>query len=586
MREEWIERARSWAEQDPDPQTREQVLQWIQADQQEELRRAFSTPLQFGTAGIRGPVGAGAAFMNAAQILRVSSALAIYLEEQGRADRPVLIGYDGRAESAGFARLAAEVHAGRGQKVLLFPEAGPTPWVAFAVRYLSASAGVVLTPSHNPRGDAGYKLYDHEGIQMAQGMERRLRELLAELPPLATIERSAQGIEAPPVEVLFAYESWLKELGEWVSAVPAPVPGAVPPAQEGLRMGYTALHGVGWESASAVAHHCGVELVPVESQKRPDGNFPTVPFPNPEEPGALDELLALLDAEGLDWGAAHDPDADRLALVCPRLGSAECRPLSGDQLGLLLADALLDVNSFPRPLLISTVVSSPGLEVLAQQRAARVIRTLTGFKWICRPALGDPAFLFAYEEAIGYCLGQGLQQPVLDKDGLAALVAVLSLVQRAERNKEQSPGQYLAGRLAELAQRIGLWVSRGHSLRLAPEQMPAAARAVESLRRAPLQSLGGLTVSSWTDYSVGEDARPEYLGKQDLLVFDLEDQTRICVRPSGTEPKLKFYAHLVGTLQEPEQYAFRERELEEKAERLLQELEEQLRLRMLASGEN
>lgn len=577
-----LEAARAWAEHDPDPATRAALRALVAGGELESIRRAFEAPLVFGTAGLRGPVGPGPARMNLAVVLGVSHALSLFLKETGLATRPILIGFDGRAESVGFARAAAEVHRAHGFRVLLFTRPGPTPWVAFGARFLGAAAGIALTPSHNPRGDAGYKLYDDQGVQIVSPWDTRVAELLLGAPPADQIPRRGDGIEAAPSALLAAYDAWLSSLGARVRG--ATGEGA-PPV---IRIGYTPLHGVGLEPAARAARAQGIELVAVPEQAAIDGGFPTVPFPNPEEPGALDALLDLLERERLDLGYANDPDADRLALVAPRAGELErVRTLSGDQLGLLLADIWFEAWSSSAsagvveagsksqeepPLIVSTVVSSPALDAWGRARGARVERTLTGFKWLCRPALAASRFVFAYEEALGYCFGFGEDKPLLDKDGVAALTVLSAFVRRElEREPALTPGAVIARRLAGLARELGLWVSRGKSLRL-EGGVAAATALVARLRRAPVESLGGRRIERVVDYLEGAAARPFYLGAQDLLVFELEGGARLCVRPSGTEPKLKLYAHAVAPLALEEDYARVERALEAEVDALLEEV--------------
>lgn len=506
---------------------------------------AEKAPLTFGTAGLRGPVGPGLDQMNAPLIARVSWALAEFLKEQGLHARPLLIGFDARAESAPWARLAAEIHRAAGQEVWLLPRPGPTPWVAFGVRHFQAAAGVVLTPSHNPRGDAGYKLFDSDGVQIVAPWDTRIAQLMSQAPPFECIARSPVPDGSCPIDLWPAYDAWLDELG-------AKARGSA--ERQHFELAYTPLHGVGFEAAARAATRQGATLDVVAEQREPDTNFPTTPFPNPEEPGALDLLLALCRAHGHELGAAHDPDADRFALVVARSPQGLPLPLSGDQLGLLLADVWLEATALDNPLVVSTLVSSPGLDVLAEQRGARLERTLTGFKWLGRPALDDPGFVFSYEEALGYCFGLGDFKAVLDKDGIAALTVVVALVQRGLAEGQNSPGRVVLERLRSLAARIGLWVSVGHGLRL-NGGVPAAVELVGRLRRAPPSAVGGRRLLSIDDFSLDAEQRPAYLGAQDLLVLMLDGGARICVRPSGTEPKLKLYVHLSRPFATTDDYA-------------------------------
>lgn len=573
MSSPFLEAARTWAAQDPDPKTRAELEAAIARGDGERLARAFATPLEFGTAGLRGPVGPGPACMNLALVLRVSHALSLFLKERGLGVRPILLGFDGRRESAGFARAAASVHRAHGFSTWVFDRPGPTPWVAFGARFLGAAAGIAVTPSHNPRGDAGYKLYDDVGIQLVNPWDTRIAELLREAPPADRIPREESGILSPPKALLEAYEAWTRSLGSCVLQGASGDGSGRGEAR--VSVAYTALHGVGEESARRAARPLGVELVSVAEQSEIDGDFPTTPFPNPEEPGTLDLLFALMQAEKLDLGYANDPDVDRFAAVVSSESTEGPRSLSGDALGLLLGDIWLEalaeggVRGEVSPLVVSTVVSSPGLDRLAQKWGARVARTLTGFKWLCRPALTDAGFVFAYEEALGSCFAFPEKKALLDKDGIAALSVLSSFVRREWlRDSRRSPGEIIAARRARLAREIGLWTSRGTSLRL-DGGASAGAELVLRIRREPPDSFGARRVLGVTDYHLGAELRPDYLGQQDLLVFELEGGGRLCVRPSGTEPKLKLYAHGVAELDAEPNFAQKERRLEAELDALL-----------------
>lgn len=580
MKSLFLAAARRWVAEDPEPETRRLLTAAIEANDEAELERGFASPLGFGTAGLRGPVGFGPARMNLAVVLQVSHALSVFLKEAKLHERPLLIGFDGRPESAGFARAAASVHAAAGLEVLLFDRAGPTPWVSFGARWLKAAAGVVLTPSHNPRGDAGYKLFDDVGIQIVSPWDTRIAELMRTAPPANEIERDEARVRPVPPELLEAYDAWLGSLATTVrgeSNQTAESRNEVSSPVRRGRVGYTPLHGVGWAAVEEATRRFPIELVAVPEQKEIDGNFPTTPFPNPEEPGVLDALQRVLAETSSDLGLANDPDADRFALVAPRLGALDApRPLSGDALGLLLADIWLEANAHVESaLVVSTVVSSPGLEKLTQLRGARVERTLTGFKWLCRPALSDARFVFAYEEALGYCFARERQQPVLDKDGLAALSVLLAFVERQRASSpDLSPGECVARRLAHIARGIGLWVSVGHGVRF--DSVERAATIVNTLRRNAPAALGGRRVLDVVDYAEGAESRPFYRGAQNLLVFEVEGGFRLCVRPSGTEPKLKLYVHVVREFGADEEYASLEAQLTSDALGWAREVERQL----------
>lgn len=541
------EQARRWLETDPDPATRAELQRLLDAHDGAALRARFESPLEFGTAGLRGPVGAGPARMNRAVVRRAAWALGAFLREEGLAGRPVIVGFDARPTSRAFAQDTAAVLSGQGLTVHYFGEPCPTPWVAFACRARGAAAGVVVTASHNPAEDNGYKVYDDRGVQIVAPWDVRIRALMDEAPP--------------PDGMVLALERARPISQELIDAYFAPW-SVVPTAGARLRVAYTPLHGVGLQSIRRALEATGrAELAVVDEQAEPDGTFPTVRFPNPEEPGTLDALLALAARAGSDLALANDPDADRLAVCVPE-GDA-WRRLSGDEVGVLLADHLLTeaaLAGVQRPVVSSSIVSSPWLEEVAASHGARVARSLTGFKWLCRVPeyLGaDERFVFGYEEALGYAA----DERVRDKDGISAAVRFVDLA-RSLRARDLT----VAEQLLSLFERFGLWVSCPTSVRSTGAEGPLRMRAaLAQLRRAPPQVLGGVPILGWIDYSSGAEQRPAYLGAQDLLQLELgsADESagdasgpapgavlggRILVRPSGTEPKLKLYIHLRGHL--------------------------------------
>lgn len=553
------ERARLWLEQDPDPGTRSELERLLQTGTDEDLRSAFEPPLVFGTAGLRGAVGPGPARMNRAVVKRVAWALGQYLLERGLAPRPIVVGFDARPSSEAFARDTVEVLSAQGLDVLAFPAPAPTPWVAFACRALRAAAGVVVTASHNPRGDNGYKVYDDLGVQIVSPWDQRIAELMGAAPPAVQIAARVGGGRPVPEEVVEDYFTGL-------AASESPRRTDRAPR---LRVAYTPLHGVGLESIRRVIEATGRgDLYVVAEQAAPDGTFPTTPFPNPEEPGTVDALLELAQAEQCDLALANDPDADRLAVCLPEEDGA-WRRFSGDEVGVLLADHLLSNHLLADPsagerqcVLASSIVSSPMLEAVAAAHGARVERTLTGFKWLCRvPTALSPQerFVFGYEEALGYAV----DPRVLDKDGISAAARFVDLA-LALRDR----GKTVADHLRVLFERHGLWVSAPTSVRLPP--LEAAERmksAMDRLRSAPPGSVAGLPVQSHVDYAQGAESRPPHLGAQDLVQLDLGPGDglasgalasralasrvlggRVLVRPSGTEPKVKLYVHLRGSL--------------------------------------
>ncbi|ANY07516.1 phospho-sugar mutase [Pseudonocardia sp. HH130630-07] len=496
-----------WIADDPDPDTRtelQRVLATAMAggppaeDAAAELAERMSGPLRFGTAGLRGPVRAGPSGMNVAVVTRATAGLAAWLRASGQQGGQVVVGRDARHGSAAFATATARVLAGAGFTPVLLDGPVPTPLVAFAVRHLGAVAGIAVTASHNPPADNGYKVYLSDGAQLVG-------------PDDAAIEAAVDAAPAAVAVPLGALPDPADLTGPYLDRVATLPRGPQGPAP---RIALTPMHGVGGALVTAAFARTGVHDVRVvASQARPDPDFPTVAFPNPEEPGATDALLALAAESGADLAVALDPDADRCAIGVP--GDGGWRMLSGDETGVLLGDHLLRTGPPPgddRPLVATTVVSSSMLGRVAAARGARFAETLTGFKWIVR---GGPGLVFGYEEAIGLCVDPG---GVRDKDGISAAVVAADLVRGLA-----AAGSSVPARLDELAAEFGVHLTRGVSLRL-----PAAERdaAVQRLRDAP--------PSGW------EIDRPA----PDVLRLR-RDGERVVVRPSGTEPKLKAYLEVV-----------------------------------------
>ncbi len=384
---------------------------------------------------------------------------------------------------------------------------------------------MVVTASHNPREDNGIKVYDDEGVQIVAPWDTEIAGALGRAPRYVQMARHPSAVRMLPESALAAYFEQLSAQVTWGS-------------EPSMRVAYTPLHGVGFEFVSRAFEGTPVALHPVREQSAPDGTFPTVRFPNPEEPGVLDLLVAKARSADCEIALANDPDADRLAVALPFDGTWEM--LSGDDVGLLLADAIVSEHSKASTSCVScvsSIVSSPGLEALVERHGARVLRTLTGFKWLCRAALSDPACVFGYEEALGYFFRGRKDNPApLDKDGIAGALHLCALLHR------EGTGRALLDRLERIYRRMGLWVSVGVSVRFPDRFAEQGARdAMTVLRNEPPRQLQGAII---TDYLQGAEKRPFYLGAQDLLCFDVEGDMRVLVRPSGTEPKLKLYLHL------------------------------------------
>lgn len=530
-----IARAEEWIAADPDPETRAELRSLIESGDHSALHSMMDGSLTFGTAGIRGKVGAGPNRMNRAVVIRTSSGLASYLLTDGAPTGPVVVGFDARADSLRFAEDAAGVLAAAGIPVLHFPAPTPTPLVAFAAKHLNAAAAVVITASHNPAADNGYKVYGANAAQIIPPADTEIASVIHKAPPASEVPRiesafsgSNDLIGVVPADLLDCY--W----HEIDSCRPAPVPS-------NLRVVYTPLHGVGGDLLRRTLERGGhTGLIPVPEQLQPNGSFPTVPFPNPEEPGALDLAMALATEVGADLVLANDPDADRLAVVVPVVG--EWRPLTGDEVGVLLGDFVLSHHTGDKtPIVVSTIVSSGMLARLAAIHGAHHELTLTGFKWIVNAGLAlerdlGGRFLFGYEEALGYTVGSAVR----DKDGISAALVICDL---AAMLADQ--GQTLLDRLAELWGKAGVWASAQHSVALTGEGgQEAAYSAVDRLAASPPQAVGGREVTSISDYRKDAETRPAWLGAQELIELSLAGEGRVLVRPSGTEPKIKIYADL------------------------------------------
>ena len=538
--------ARAWIAGDPDPGDRAELAGLLEAGDLEGLAERFGRPLTFGTAGIRGPLGAGPARMNRATVRRVTAGLAGYLPTVPEAaGQPVVIGFDARRRSREFADEAASVLTGAGLRVLRLPGPVPTPVLAFAVRHLGAAAGVMITASHNPRDDNGYKVYWSDGAQIIPPVDAGIAAAAERAGPLSAIPLGGPGGQLGG-EVLDAY---LAAIGP---AALSEGGGDDGPASAGraarreLRVAYTPLHGVGLATFLRAFRQAGFpEPAVVPGQAEPDAAFPTLPKPNPEEPGALDLLIEEASRARADLAVANDPDADRLAAAIPDPGAARgWRVLTGDEIGALLGAHLLARARDPgRRLLVTTVVSSSLLGEVAAAAGARYAETLTGFKWIMRAAGQVPGseFLFGYEEALGYAV----TDLVRDKDGISAALALADAAARAKRD-----GGSLAGLLDGLARRFGLYATDQWSLDLRPDG-PGASGFLDAVRSAPPASLLGQPVVTVDDLGLGVRVHrdgtkePFALPRSDVVIWRCTDGTRVAVRPSGTEPKVKIYQQVV-----------------------------------------
>jgi phosphomannomutase len=528
-------RARAWVAGDPDPVTRSELQELLDRGDLDALRAAMEPALAFGTAGLRGPVGPGAARMNRATVMRATRGLAEHVlhdaPDEGTSPL-VVVGFDARPDSPRFARDVVAVLAGAGLEVAWFDEPVPTPLVAYEARRSGAAAAVVITASHNPPADNGYKVYGPTASQIVAPVDVEIATRIDGVGPAAEIPRvepeDAAGVRRLGSEVAAAY------LDDLDSLRPQPGPGREPVIV------YTPLHGVAGDLVRRALRRAGHSRVhDVASQAEPDGTFPTVAFPNPEEPGALDEAMAQAATVDADLVLANDPDGDRLAVAARAPGGH--RALTGNELGVLLGDHLLRHTVAPEPLVVSSIVSSPMLADVAKAYGAHHETTLTGFKWICRAGLERERergwqLVLGYEEALGYAIG-GL---VRDKDGISAAVVVADLARTL-----QGQGSDILGRLDELARRHGLWVSVQRSVQLDPEGGgDLVAGALDALVARPPLEVGGLAVRGVTDHRVEVAGAPPWLPPSELVELAVEGGGRALVRPSGTEPKCKVYVDL------------------------------------------
>ncbi|WES66228.1 phospho-sugar mutase [Microbacter sp. GSS18] len=621
---EMIARAQAWLAQDPDGETRTELRAILEAaeggdaDATAVLDDRFGTRLAFGTAGLRGALGAGSNRMNRVLVAQAAAGLAAYLLEKagdaGASDAPeddadadeetpagtgpedvdyedaeppgaetgdhatedaapedagstddtagedwtpedgagpdasaaavgaeaapepahaagepaiaegplVVVGYDGRRNSDVFAKDSAELFAGAGLRAVLLPRLLPTPVLAFAVRHLGAAAGVMVTASHNPPDDNGYKVYlggEDEGAQIVPPADAEIA---------AHIQRVADEADVTKLPRSLAFSQAPEELVDAYIAATAAVAPA-PTGAAGMTWVYTAMHGVGLETFTKVLEAAGYpQPTLVEAQAQPDATFPTVSFPNPEEPGAMDLAFETASDVGAELVIANDPDADRLAVAVPDPDAeGGWRRLTGNQIGLLLgwhaARTAAEAGPVEGASLACSLVSSPGLEVIARHYGLDFYATLTGFKWISRA----PGIVFGFEEALGYLVNP---DTVRDKDGISAAVAMLGLASEA-----RGRGRSIGDLLDELEATFGAFASDQISIRV--EELDTIRRMMKKLRKKPLESIGDVPVQHADDLRDGVDGLPP----GDVLRYWLTDGSRVIVRPSGTEPKLKAY---------------------------------------------
>ncbi|MCE0536797.1 phospho-sugar mutase [Kineosporia rhizophila] len=527
-----VDRATHWRDADPDPRTRLEVDRLIElvtsgdstvsGTARDDLAQRFSGSLQFGTAGLRGALGAGPNRMNRAVVIRAAAGIAAYLHQVVKPEAPrVVVGYDARTDSDTFARDTCAVLTAAGCVAQLLPGPLPTPVLAFALRRLGADAGIMVTASHNPPQDNGYKVYLGGRADSSPGSGAQI------VPPVDDLIAHQIAHVAPAIDVPMALDGW-EQVGEQIVDEYLESVAAVltPGAARDIDIVLTPLHGVGGDTAVRAFAAAGFPaLHVVAEQAAPDAAFPTVSFPNPEEPGALDLALAAARARKAHLVIANDPDADRCAVAVP--DQAGWRMLRGDEVGALLGKYLLGRRGTGSAVVASSIVSSQLLARIARAHGAEHRETLTGFKWLARV----PELSYAYEEALGYCVAPA---SVRDKDGISAalLIAEYAAELRAQ-------GRSLLDALDDLARRHGLHATDQFSVRV--QDLAEIATMLERITQRPPATLAGSVVKSAEDLSEGVDGLPGTPG----LRYRTADGDRVIVRPSGTEPKLKCYLEVV-----------------------------------------
>ena len=529
---ELARQVKSWIDQDPDPITKVQLTDLLCAAENDplallELQDSFLAPLEFGTAGLRGALGAGPNRMNRVTVLQAASGLAQLLVQQGFAGKKVVIGFDARYNSDIFANDTARVMSGAGLEPLIFPHVVPTPVLAFAIRQLDACAGVMVTASHNPPQDNGYKVYLGDGRQIVSPVDEQISKLIATVTDVGEISlgTTESSVSDDVVNTYISLTSQLIASGPTTEA-----------QRKSVTSVYTAMHGVGWKTLQSVFSAIGfVEPIATLEQRDPDPAFPTVAFPNPEEKGALDIAVALAKKHSVDVLLANDPDADRFATALPN-ATGEWIALRGDQIGSLLGWWIIERAKLTGSKLSGTmgnsIVSSMMLESISNSAGLKYESTLTGFKWVSRVN----NLIFGYEEALGYCVDP---KNVSDKDGISAAAMFMEMLAYLK-----SQGKTIWQVLDELALVHGLHATDQVSVRVTSSEQVALVMA--GIRSTPPSELGDLKVIRIDDLAKGLGELP----KTDAVIIHLAgtdqiQKARVIVRPSGTEPKIKCYLEVV-----------------------------------------
>ena len=524
-----IAAASAWADQDPDLETRAELEELIDKRDVAALSARFDGRLEFGTAGLRGELGAGSNRMNRVLVAQAAAGIAKFLLTQPEFNSDVeppsvVIGFDGRINSAVFARDSAQILAGAGIRAFLFDGVVPTPVLAFAGKHLNTSAAIMVTASHNPPRDNGYKVYlggSNGGSQIISPTDKIIAGHIAEVAKTKTFNEINKSDK---------FEMVGDELRQAYVAETASLTGEVIDGDK-VRIAYTAMHGVGWNIVEALFASVGLaKPETVTAQLLPDGNFPTVAFPNPEEPGAMDLALEVGRERHADIILANDPDADRLALAIKDDSSPTgFRQLTGDEVGLLLGDEMARraVADRRKGNLACSIVSSSALGKVAEHYGFGFRETLTGFKWISKV----PDLIFGYEEALGYCVDA---EHTPDKDGISAALIIADLA-----NRLAAQGKTIGDRLDDLGALFGHYATGQISIRVT--DLSVISTLMAKLREQTPTQIDG-TTSEFRDLALGGNG----LAPTDGVRFDLADGRRVIVRPSGTEPKLKCYLQAVG----------------------------------------
>ncbi|MEZ8389123.1 phospho-sugar mutase [Vibrio splendidus] len=569
--------AMNWLARDPDPRTREELQHLIDEGMHDELEDRFTQRLEFGTAGLRGKVGCGPNRMNRLVIQETATGLGHYLIEHvaNASIRGVVVGYDGRLDSKQFAIDTASVLTTLGIKVYLTSDVAATPIVAFGIEHFNAAAAVVVTASHNPPEYNGFKVYWENGAQIIPPHDAGIAAEIdiastKQIPLMSLRDAETQG------KLVWLTEGYYQTYRAAINQSPY-VSKEIESANTTIT--YTAMHGVGAKMAEDLLHDAGFHKVfSVAEQREPDGNFPTVNFPNPEEKGAMDLVVNLAKSVDADIACANDPDADRFAVAVrtddtARTDDASYKMLTGDQVGVLFAHYLLSKPHTKNQLVGNSIVSSTLLEKVAQSHGATYFQTLTGFKWLANIGMQledeQNEFLFAYEEALGYTIGT----QVRDKDGLSAIVVFAQLVEELK-----SQGRTVWDLLAQISFEHGVHTNAQRSIALDPDSPSIGSK----LRAAQPKAINGVAISVIEDlqsslrFVIGGNTEAINLPSSDVLIYHLEDGTRIIVRPSGTEPKVKVYYETVTKFEGTETYEDTRLRGEEDMSKLIEQHQQEL----------